>query len=109
MIPALVELEALLFLGRRLDRRNSEALGGLKGVVRRRRRRLGGIGGTGEHLNDVLEIGGIGLNESGGVRVGFRSGEEFRVVGEKAAIVGGAEAVGRVIWGRRVFFPLMES
>lgn len=38
-------------------------------------RRVGGIGGASEHLNDVLEVGSVGLDEGGRIGIGVRSGE----------------------------------
>lgn len=41
---------------------------------------FGGVGGSGQHLNDLLEGGGVGLDEGCRVRVtGFGSGNGFRV------------------------------
>lgn len=72
--PPLVQPEPLL-LRRRFDGRDAEILEGRgrNGILRL----LGGIGGASEHLNHLLETGGIGLNESGGVGIGIRSGESL--------------------------------
>lgn len=69
-VAALVELESRLLgpVGLRVSRV-------LIGRRRRRRRGVGdgggggGLGGAGEHLDDLLERGGVGLDEGGGVGV----------------------------------------
>lgn len=79
VVAALVELETgvvvvlvlvlLLFLGSGLDGR--DVVFGTNDLV-------GGFGGTGEHLDDLLEGVGVGLDEGGRVRVsGVGSGHGF--------------------------------
>ncbi|KAI9102963.1 hypothetical protein K1719_023402 [Acacia pycnantha] len=48
----------------------------------------GGFGGSGEHLDDLLEGGSIGLDEGGGIRVfGFGSGNGFGRVNAIVVVV----------------------
>lgn len=42
---------------------------------------LGGLGGSSKHLNDLLERGGVSLNEGGGIRISrLGSGERSRLL-----------------------------
>lgn len=115
-VPPLVELESLLLRGG-LDGRDAEILGGGGGGRRRRRGRrrrmiLGRrVRRTGEHLNDVLERGSVGLDEGGGIGIGVRSGESGSLRGERrrgnlGSTIGGAAA--RIAF-RRIHTELIVS
>lgn len=77
----------------------------------------GGFGGSGQHLDYLLEGGGVGLDEGGRVRVGgVGSGHGFRGLGrrgrwwsvESIAVGAACAAVGGVaVWGgKRVWVRL---
>lgn len=81
-VPALVELEpGLLLLGHGFDGWDVSLgrwLHGRCGGVGFRRGLLGGLRGSSEHLDYLLEGVGVGLDEGGRVRVGgFGSGDGF--------------------------------
>lgn len=119
-VAALVQLEALLLLAGALDGRYTAAGGGgiwFGGGV------LGLVGGAGEHLHHLFEGGGVGLDEGGGVGIGFvRSGDGgfggggggvgrggVEVEGGSIAAAGGAAIAVGGVCGRWVFSNFWRS